>query len=340
MRPSSSSAAFVSHVLTIAGQHGVDEEALLKQVGLERAQLIDPIQRIPMRHLRELMKLASEASGLPHFGLLVGAAVRPGTYGCLGYAAMTSATMGEAMGMIRRFGKIVFDSPSSQTQISIDNGLVTQQDLRLNELEPYSAAFQDAVLSGWTAFGRWLVGRDEPLVAVHVLHDVQGDSEPYDRFFGCPVQFNSSMNALVFPESMLALPVQGADPRTHKSMLLEADLQLGRSYAPYSTIARVRAFLAQMLPNGDASLESVASHLAMSPRTLQRKLATEGESFSHALETVRMELADHYLRLTDATVMDISLMLGYSQASAFSHAFRQFQGMSPADYRKVLVAAG
>ena len=64
---------------------------------------------------------------------------------------MTSATMGEAMGMIRRFGKIVFDSPSSQTQISIDNGLVTQQDLRLNELEPYSATFQESVLSGWTA---------------------------------------------------------------------------------------------------------------------------------------------------------------------------------------------
>lgn len=339
MRPSSSSAAFVSHVLTIASQYGVDDGELLQQVGLERAQLVDPIQRIPMRHLRELLRLAGEVSGLPHFGLLVGAAVRPGTYGCLGYAAMTSATMGEAMGMIRRFGKIVFDSPSSQTQISIDNGLVTQQDLRLNELEPYSATFQESVLSGWTAFGRWLVGIDAPLVAVHMRHDALGDCEPYERFFGCPVQFNSDMNALVFPESMLALPVQGADLRTHKSMLLEADLQLGRSYAPYSTIARVRAFLAQVLPNGEASLESTASHLAMSPRTLQRKLATEGESFSHALETVRMELADHYLRSTDASVMDISLMLGYSQASAFSHAFRQFQGMSPADYRKVLAAA-
>ncbi|MDT4870250.1 Helix-turn-helix domain protein [compost metagenome] len=101
----------------------------------------------------------------------------------------------------------------------------------------------------------------------------------------------------------------------------------------------MRAFLVEALPNGDASLESVARHLAMSPRTLQRKLAMENESFSLVLEAVRMELADHYLRCTESSVMDISLMLGYSQASAFSHAFRQFRGLSPADYRKFLAMA-
>lgn len=95
----------------------------------------------------------------------------------------------------------------------------------------------------------------------------------------------------------------------------------------------------ERMPSGDFSLEHLASQLAMSPRTLQRKLAAEGENFSQVLETMRMELADHYLRHTDSSVMEIALLLGFSQASAFSHAFRQARGISPADFRKTLRAS-
>ena len=78
--------------------------------------------------------------------------------------------------------------------------------------------------------------------------------------------------------------------------------------------------------------------MKFSPRTLQRKLAAEGENFNQVLETMRMELADHYLRRTETSIMNIALMLGYSQASSFSHSFRQARGISPVDYRKLLRA--
>lgn len=339
MHPATASAAFVNHVLNTAEQYGCDGELLLNEIGLQRERLADPILRIPMHQLRALLELSVRMSGLPHFGLLVGAAVRPGSYGVLGAVSMTSATLGESMSMIRRFGKIVFDSPSSQTHIVIGDGRVLLEDQRITELEPYCACQQDAVLAGWTAFGRWLIGSSAPLLEVQMIHAAQGDAALYDEFFGCPVQFNAPRNALVFPEAMLAARIQGADPRTHKSLLLEADLQLGRSYAPLSVIGRLRALLIEHMPGGEVSLDALASELAMSPRTLQRKLAAEGESFSQVLETMRMELADHYLRRTDSSVMEIALMLGFSQASAFSHAFRQSRGISPADFRKTLRSA-
>ncbi|MGE8188058.1 AraC family transcriptional regulator [Pseudomonas sp. NPDC086278] len=339
MRPATSSAAFVNHVLDIAEQHGCDGEVLLGKIGLSRERLADPILRIPMRQLNALLELSASMSGLPHFGLLVGAAVRPGTYGVLGYVSMTSATLGESLSMIRRFGKIVFDSPSSHTHIAIEDGRVLIEDQRISELEPYCPFHQEAVLAGWAAFGRWLIASTAPMLEVTMLHPAVGDPEHYERFFGCPVQFGASRSSLVFPESMLSARIQGADLRTHKSLLLEATLQLGRSYAPLSVIGRLRALLVEHLPAGDFSLEQLASRLAMSPRTLQRKLASEGENFTQVLETMRMELADHHLRSTDASIMDIALMLGFSQASAFSHAFRQARGMSPADFRKTLPKA-
>ncbi|MBB4864891.1 AraC-like DNA-binding protein [Pseudomonas nitritireducens] len=336
MRPATASAAFINHVLDTAEQYGCDADLLLREIGLPRERLADPILRIPMQQLRALLELAARMSGLPHFGLLVGTGVRPGTYGVLGYVQMTSATLGESMSMIRRFGKIVFDSPSSQTHITFEQGQVVLEDRRITELEPYSALLQEAVLAGWLAFGRWLIGSSAPATAVQMMHPAQGDPALYERFFGCAVQFGARRNALVFPEAMLTARIQGADPRTHKSLLLEADLQLGRSYAPLSVIGRVRALLVEHMPGGEVSLEGLASELAMSPRTLQRKLAAEGESFSQVLETMRMELADHYLRRTDSSVMEIALLLGFSQASAFSHAFRQARGISPADFRKTL----
>lgn len=242
MRPATASAAFINHVLDTAEQYGCNGDQLLHEIGLARERLADPILRIPMHQLRALLELAARTSGLPHFGLLVGAGVRPGTYGVLGYVQMTSATLGESMSMIRRFGKIVFDSPSSQTHIAIEHGKVLLEDRRITELEPYSVYQQEAVLAGWTAFGRWLIGSSDPVLEVQMMHPAQGDPELYERFFGCPVQFGAKRNALVFPESMLAARIQGADPRTHKSLLLEADLQLGRSYAPLSVIGRLRAF--------------------------------------------------------------------------------------------------
>lgn len=338
MRPATASAAFVNHVLDTAEQYGCDGDLLLCEIGLARERLGDPILRIPMHQLRALLELAARMSALPQFGLLVGAGVRPGSYGVLGAVSMTSATLGESMSMIRRFGKIVFDSPSSQTHIAIEGGQVLLEDQRITELEPYSPYLQEAVLAGWTAFGRWLIGSSAPLLQVQMMHPAIGEASLYERFYGCPVQFNAARNALVFPESMLTARIQGADARTHKSLLLEADLQLGRSYAPLSVIGRLRALLVERMPVGEMSLESLASQLAMSPRTLQRKLAAEGESFSQVLETVRMELADHYLRRTDSSIMEISLLLGFSQASAFSHAFRQARGISPADFRKTLRA--
>lgn len=338
MRPATASAAFVNHVLDTAELYGCDGDLLLGETGLARERLADPILRIPMHQLRTLLELAARDSGLAHFGLLVGSAVRPGSYGVLGAVSMTSATLGESMSMIRRFGKIVFDSPSSQTHIAIEQGRVLLEDQRITELEPYSAYMQEAVLAGWTAFGRWLIGHNAAPLAVEMIHPAIADPVLYEGFYGCPVTFGAERNALVFAESMLSARIQGADPRTHKSLLLEADLQLGRSYAPLSVIGRLRALLVERMPVGEMSLESLASQLAMSPRTLQRKLAAEGESFTQVLETMRMELADHYLRRTDSSIMEIALLLGFSQASAFSHAFRQARGISPADFRKTLRA--
>lgn len=182
MRPATSSAAFVNHVLDVAEQHGCDGDWLLHQTGLSREQLSDSIVRIPMKQLRALLELAARSSNLAHFGLLVGAAVRPGTYGVLGYVLMTSPTLGESLNMMLRFGKILYDSPSSQTRVVIGDGRVTLEDQRTSELEPYCALHQEALMVGWAAFGRWLVASNQPMLEVRMMHAAVGEPALYEHF--------------------------------------------------------------------------------------------------------------------------------------------------------------
>lgn len=240
--------------------------------------------------------------------------------------------------MIPRFGKIVFDSPSSRTHVASTAGLVTIADRRISELEPYSIALVEATLGGWVAFGRWLIGdqkKEKALAAVHMMHAAPAYAAVLEEFFGCPLQFDAPQNALLLPQAWLQEPVLGADPTMHKTMLLEAQMQLDRSYATFSVRSQLRALLFERLPYGEARLEPLAAQLGLSPRALQRRLAAEGLSFSGLLEAVRLELARSHLGESGLDILDVALMLGYSNASAFSHAFRRACGISPAEFRQL-----
>ena len=88
------------------------------------------------------------------------------------------------------------------------------------------------------------------------------------------------------------------------------------------------------LPHQLASLETIADRLCTTPRTIQRKLASEDTSFKELVEDVRKNLSLEYLRSTDLSVEEIALRLGYSDAPSFSHAFKRWTGVSPRDARR------
>lgn len=103
-----------------------------------------------------------------------------------------------------------------------------------------------------------------------------------------------------------------------------SELDLGASM-----VDRARAALVELLPTGEASLEGVARKLAMSTRTVQRRLGAEGTSFHGVLSNTRQALALHYLRRTPMTAAEISFLLGYEDPNSFYRAFRAWTGSTP-----------
>jgi AraC-like DNA-binding protein len=99
-------------------------------------------------------------------------------------------------------------------------------------------------------------------------------------------------------------------------------------------VARVRDAIAAELRGGSPRLESIARRLAMSPRTLQRRLADEGRLFNDVLDEMRVRAAKAYLARRDVAGAEVAYLLGFAEQSSFTHAFRRWTGQTPTEYRR------
>lgn len=96
-----------------------------------------------------------------------------------------------------------------------------------------------------------------------------------------------------------------------------------------TTADRVRAALLEMLPAGESAMRAVAKRLAVSSRTLHRRLQDEDTNYQSILNATREGLARHYLSRRDISVGEISFLLGYEEPSSFYRAFHQWTGQTP-----------
>ncbi len=154
----------------------------------------------------------------------------------------------------------------------------------------------------------------------------------YQRHFGCPILFDAPRDAIVFDASDVMRPfvTHNADLLAIVAPHLEAEL----SRAATEVLVQVKAVIKRLLCGRRPDLEDVARELAVTPRTLQRRLAAEQQTYQQLLEEARREMSHHYLLETDLELNEAAFLLGYTDASSFFRAFRQWEGTSPGRWRE------
>jgi len=129
------------------------------------------------------------------------------------------------------------------------------------------------------------------------------------------------------------LPTGNPEVAAMTERMLEAQLaKLDRQ----DVVARLKARILDALPSGSPVEEDIARALAMSQRTLQRRLADAGTSFGGVLDATRRDLAFHHLSNPERQVSEIAYLLGFAEAASFNRAFRRWTGLSPSEYRAAL----
>ncbi len=319
---SSVGAGYVAGLIEVAALAGVERDALLHRADLRDPLGAQPQARWPMADVIALFEAAVALTGREDLGLAFARRVRPGTFNVLGYALMTCRTLGEAIEVAPHFRRLVFDIGYSEMRF-----VVNDQEARLgwhvvSRALPYCRSLAESLIASWTHFGRWMAGVELPLKEVLFLHQAPSDLRPYEAFFECPVRFDAGENTLVFSGTLLDMPLLQADETLHLAMREQARAAMERAFSQTDIGHRLRQALIPLMPKCEATLENAAAALAMSPRSLQRRLSEAALGFQGVLDAVRRDMALIYLRDPALSLLDVALLLGYAEQSSFTRFFR------------------
>ena len=306
----SSALHLVRGVKSRLANSGVDAEELFAAAGLDEGDGLACDALTLSDKLSHLWELLVEKSGDPLLGLKISTPHRLGWLGVTGQIMLVSPTVQSSIERCHGHTRVGLVLPGAQRAVP-----------------------QQRYDFVWCVLLRTLrnaAGRDDahPVVVEYNFPE-PANARIYEETFGCPVKFNMPHNVMEFSDADLVMalpPAQSLENGSGQPMLAN----LARAEPPTLT-AKVQALLATMLPKGPPHRDDVAAQLMMSERTLQRRLAEEGTSFTNLVDDTRRELARQSLSSGDLSLKMLSFQLGFSEPSAFYRACKRWFGMAPSD---------
>ena len=311
-----------------ARRAGIELTPLLKKAGLTEQQIKDRGARLPVHHQIQLLNLAANALRDEFFGFHLAQLPDLRELGLLFYVAASSETLGDALQRAARYSSIG------------NEGLL----LKCLEEEDFRIAFDyvgiarhsdrhqiEFFMTVLIRLLRQLTGLRLMPIRARLTHrrSNQGGSE-LAAYFGSHITFGARADELTFVGSIKDITVTSAD--SYLNELLVANCEQALSHRPTNRAvlrSAVENAIVPLLPHGKVRASAIATRLGLSQRTLARRLALEGVTFSEVLEGLRGDLARQYLSDADLSISRIAWLLGYQEVSAFTHAFKRRTGKTP-----------
>lgn len=314
----------------LVAARGHDPESLLVGTGLTLDDLEQPGRQVPMQTCLRIFANYQQRDPNPGLGITLGRLLDLRSHGFLGYAILSSRTVGEAIDLSIRY----FRTRTSLFEIRLfreDDMAVVQLDERV-PLGPLAPLLFDALMTLIAVCGREVTGRDFNGVLSLAQPRLPHHAD-WPEMAHASVRFDAAFNQFRFPRIGLQLPIRQADPQLLQMAMAQCEEELRRLHDSGGLLADVRRHAKQHMAD-DASLERIADVLGMAPRTLRRRLSELGTSYQMIIEQLRRGRAVELLLHSNRTVEDIAGELGYQDPSNFGRAFRRWTGKSPRQYRE------
>lgn len=316
-------------LLSGAGAIGIDPVALGRTLDVDARSLSDPDARVPLASLYALLEQVVAHTGDELAPLRLAQHLDAESLDALGLLVASSATFGVALEHTIRYQRVFAEGERYELERSGElvhvryvpwgpprPGHVWMAELFARDL----AVSALAIVRGPIAGARVRLRRAEPT-----------DRATWRSLLGADAELEAPVDEVIFPRAAMDAPIVRADPALARFFERYLDERLAR-IPEDSLLARARAAIEELLPEGPVTLGQVARRMRSSPRTLQRRLADDGTSLTDLAASVRRARA---LALVEAGVSfaEIAWMLGYSEPSAFHRAFRRWTGTTALAWR-------
>jgi AraC-like DNA-binding protein len=318
---------YVGAVIRALEARGIKMARILEAGGLDQVPGNDPLSRVPLTSVRRLLTAAVELTGDPYFGIYAANFLHVPNFHALGYALIASGTVREFCERLARYFRLL--TATTRPRLVVDGPVAR---LEFVEVTSPPHLSQDIV-------GLFLVNlirelSDNKIGPVEVSLNrpcPPDDGIRHRRAFGCPVTFSTRHSIFTFDTHAIDVPLSGGSRELaehNERIVVDYLVKLDRN----DIRTRVRALLLKQLPSGSISKDDVAKGLFMSPRTLQIKLSKSNTTFQDVVNETRRALACGYIENSGMSITEIAYLLGFSDTSNFSRAFRRWTGRSPRAY--------
>jgi len=294
-------------------------------------------------YLADLTKLGSS----PQLGIELGELAQAEHGGILAYLVSSCDTLGDALIHFERFQTLLYGGEGRIESVA-DKILIRWQS---DVIPSLGTQLSDEVLIiGLTCFIKRLIGQELDLPKIGFIHAKPSYSSAYEEYLGNTVSYGGTELTVEFPKRYLALPIKNPEPVLKSILEQQAEVLLQQSSAVSDSRIesgiksgiksgiesdvnqRIKKELVSCINESNMTLESLSSKLNISSRTLHRRLQQQGTNFNQLLRDTRLELAIGYLENGSFSLSEISHLLGYTEQSAFSRAFKQWTGKAPKYY--------
>ena len=309
-------------------------DSVLKEVGLRRTDVTDPETRIPYASVVGLIERAATLLHDSSLGLRLGASHDARDSGLLGFVFLNSPTLIDALANLQRYFRVVGEGEDVELDRSGPNVVV-----RFRETDPGLRGLRhssDYLAAALVRACRDMTGKRITPLRAEFTHSQPATTVKYAEYLGCPVRFRSDWDALVYSPEVMHLPTVSADTKLQQVLEGACRKVLGPTPKKRDLVHDVRELVIERLAKGAVQFDDVAGVMNMSSKTLERRLAEHGVTYSKLLEDIRRDLTKRYLAETDFRLEQIAYLVGYSEPLVLARAFRRWTKTTPMQFRERL----
>jgi AraC-like DNA-binding protein len=322
----------IAKMLDFAEGLGLDRRPLVMGAGLEGVDLDRPHVRVPFSAQVGLWQLIGAQTPDRAFGVELGASFQARDLGLLGYAIYFSSTLSGALRRVVRYGSLVNEAVSFRFERPGAHHILVAE-------YPFSPEWGlrqaiDARVAGLVAVAREITGVGLVPASAAFAYDRPPSTLDHSRFFRCPITFGAPRTKLSLRARDLQLPVPHGDEHVAGYLSEYAETLLRTLTGGGTVTDSVHSAIWASLSDRCPTLAGTAAALRLPARTLQRRLAEEGTSFTAELDYVRSQMARALLRDRSLPIEEIAFLLGYEEPSSFYRSFRRWTGRTPDQYRR------
>lgn len=335
MREATLASSLVIDFLGFLERQGHPRVDVCRAAGIDPGLVQLPNSRVPAAFMERLWAHAVHLTGDPDVGLHAAESYNPGALSIVGYVVLSCRTAAEALDRLTRYAPLL--NEGLQVELVEDAGRTTCRFGAVEGLDSFlhrdARQVMETLAAGIVLTLRRLATSPLDPIEVTFRHRAPAATGEHLRILGPAVRFAQSENAVVYRGAALATPFISADPGLLDVFEGDARRRLQELTARGGVSGRVLTVLGTRLKGTVPSLSEIASELAMSERSIQRSLGEEQTSFRQLVDEVRKNLAIEHLSRPGTSATDVAFLLGFSEPSAFTRAFRRWTGTAPTEFR-------